>query len=153
MAAETQDMRERCNKSSGMLGGNRADNEEGQRRFPPPELQVGLRRGERGSVPWGVGSKPDTSKSLHMGNLYGRGASFLLGRTSCEPWRLITIVGLGQFRWQKCLCLHFCCQTQAYLCNINMTKLVPHATFPILTQLCYTYDFIYVNWIWFYLKS
>lgn len=99
------------NKSSDTLGGNRADNQEGQRRFPSPELSVGSRRGERGSVPWGAGNKPDTSKSLHMGNLSGRGTSLLLGRISCESGRLITIVGMVQFRWQKCLCLHFCCQT------------------------------------------
>lgn len=72
IAAQTQDMRKHGNKSSDMLGGNRADNEGGQR-LPPPELQE--RRGERGSVPWGLGSKADTSKSLHMGNLSGRGTS------------------------------------------------------------------------------
>lgn len=54
-------------------------------------------KGERGSVPWGAGNKPDTSKSLHMGNLSGRGTSLLLGRISCESGRLITIVGLVQF--------------------------------------------------------
>lgn len=91
-------MRKRGKKSSDMLSGNREDNEEGQRRFSPPELQVGLRRGERRIDPWGLGSKPDASKSLHMGNLAGRGHSFFLERTSCSPWRLITIVELGQLR-------------------------------------------------------
>lgn len=116
-----QDMRKCGNLSWSVLGGSGADNEEGQRRFPPPELSLGLRRGERGSVPWGLGSKADTSKSLHMGNLSGRGTGLLLRRTSCDLWRLITIAGLGQFRRQMCLCPHFYCQTQiqADLCDIN----------------------------------
>lgn len=58
---------------------------------------------------WAVNQTPP--KSLHMGNLAGRGSCFFLGRTSCEPWRLITIMGSGQFRWIKCLRVHFCFQT------------------------------------------
>lgn len=73
--------------------------------------------GERGSAPWGSSNKPDTSKSLHMGNVCGRGTSLLLRKVSCQSRRLITMVGRGQFRWQKCLCLHFYCQTWIEFCT------------------------------------
>lgn len=79
--AETQDMRNQDRKRSHTLGGCGADNGEGQRRFPPPELQS---RGERGSSPQEVGSKPDTFKSLHMGTLSRRGAGILLVAVSCQ---------------------------------------------------------------------
>lgn len=56
----------------------------GQRRFPPPELQFGSRREERGSAHHGVSNKPDTFKSLHKLNLSGRGTGILLGAASCQ---------------------------------------------------------------------
>lgn len=54
-------MRERSNKSSDMLGGNRTDNEEGQRRFPPPErlrLDQGEGKGEVLPGGWAIKQTP-----------------------------------------------------------------------------------------------
>lgn len=45
-------------------------------------------RGKGRSAPWGVSNKPDTSKSLHMGNVSGRGTSLLLRKVSCPSRRL-----------------------------------------------------------------
>lgn len=81
-----------------------------------------------------------------MGNLSGWGTSFVLGRTSCEPWKLLTIVRLGQFRWWKCLCSHFWCQIeiQTCLCNINISNLL------LFSTSCHTFYFnsvIHTVWV------
>lgn len=76
-AAETQDTGKFCNKSSGMLGGTLA--EQTMWRSPPLELQVQLRREERGNALLGLGSKLDTSKSLHMGKTVWEGFQLVLG--------------------------------------------------------------------------
>lgn len=60
-----------------MLGGTVA--ELTMWRSPPLELQVQLRRGERGSARLGLDSKPDTSKSLHMGKTVWEGLQLVLG--------------------------------------------------------------------------
>lgn len=107
------------------------------------------RRGERGSVPWGVGNKPDTSKSLHMGNVCRRGTSLLLGRISCESGRLITIVGSRSSEKSACFCI-FAIKPKCRLFDVNMTKLLLPSTYHIWTQLSYNiiyYDFIDVHWV------
>jgi len=58
-----------------MLGGSKADNEKGQRTVYLKSFRSVRGEGKGEVLPGGLGSKAHTSKSLHMGNLSGRGTS------------------------------------------------------------------------------
>lgn len=63
------------------------------------------------------------------------------------------MAGLGQFRWQKCLCLHFCCQTQIqiYLCNINLPTPCRMSYFnSTMEHLCFLFLLIAHDFTWIF---